>query len=117
MRPLPGAFSPVTSLGPSAENAAQAPQSQQGEGQTGAESLSREECEQLFRRLGLTRQQALIAAMLAQKHNDADICASLNISPSTLKTHIRNILRRLNINSRHELPWLVCHAAGGQNEE
>ena len=55
--------------------------------------------------------------MLAQKHNDADICASLNISPSTLKTHIRNILRRLNINSRHELPWLVCHAAGGQNEE
>ena len=117
MRPLPGAFSPVTSLGPSAENAAQAPQSQQGEGQTGADSLSREECEQLFRRLGLTRQQALIAAMLAQKHNDADICASLNISPSTLKTHIRNILRRLNINSRHELPWLVCHAAGGQNEE
>ncbi|WP_298030338.1 helix-turn-helix transcriptional regulator [uncultured Desulfovibrio sp.] len=117
MPPLPDAFSPVTSLGPSAGNAAQAPQTQQEEGQTGAESLSREECVQLFRQCGLTRQQALIAAMLTQKHNDAAICASLNISPSTLKTHIRNILRRLNINSRHELPWLVCHAAGGQNEE
>lgn len=55
--------------------------------------------------------------MLARKRHDADICASLNISPSTLKTHIRNILRRLNINSRHELPWLACRAAGGQSEE
>ncbi len=117
MRPLPGAFSPVTSLGTSAEIAAQDMQTPQEEGQPGTESLSREECEQLFRRLGLTRQQALIAAMLAQKHQDADICASLNISPSTLKTHIRNILRRLNINSRHELPWLVCHAVSGQSDD
>lgn len=75
-----------------------------------------EECERFFRQMGLTRQQALIAAMLAQKRQDADICASLNISPHTLKTHIRNILRRLGISSRHELPWLAFHA-GGQGTE
>lgn len=55
--------------------------------------------------------------MLARKRHDADICASLNISPSTLKTHIRNILRRLNINSRHELPWAGLPRGGGQGEE
>lgn len=82
------------------------------------ETLDLEQCERIFRALGLTRQQALIAAMLAQKRQDSEICGSLNISQSTLKTHIRNILRRLSINSRHELPWLVCRAAGsGQSRE
>lgn len=83
-----------------------------------SETLSLEQCERIFRALGLTRQQALIAAMLVQKRQDAEICGSLNISQSTLKTHIRNILRRLSINSRHELPWLACRAAGSaQNRE
>lgn len=81
------------------------------------ETLSLEQCAQVFRKLGLTRQQALIAAMLAQKRQDADICADLNISPSTLKTHIRNILRRLNINSRHELPWLISRVVGNASGE
>ena len=112
-RPLPGAFSPVIQI----EAAAQGPQEAQEDGPLPPEALSQEDCERLFRQLGLTRQQACIAAMLARKRHDADICASLNISPSTLKTHIRNILRRLNINSRHELPWLACRAAGGQSEE
>ncbi|MEE0814244.1 MAG: helix-turn-helix transcriptional regulator [Desulfovibrio fairfieldensis] len=112
-RPLPGAFSPVIQI----ETAAQGSQEAQEDGPLPPEALNQEDCERLFRQLGLTRQQACIAAMLARKHHDADICASLNISPSTLKTHIRNILRRLNINSRHELPWLACRAAGGQGEE
>ncbi len=66
-----------------------------------------EELETHFRGLGLTRQQAMIAALLARKTPDATICDNLNISPSTLKTHIRNIHRRLGISSRHELAWLV----------
>ena len=69
-----------------------------------------EEVEAHFRELGLTRQQAMIAAMLARKTPDAAICETLNISPSTLKTHIRNIHRRLGISSRHELAWLVTAA-------
>lgn len=92
------------------------PAKQEDEDGMAPETLSLEQCERIFRTLGLTRQQALIAAMLAQKRQDAEICGSLSISQSTLKTHIRNILRRLSINSRHELPWLVCQAAGsGQN--
>ena len=65
-----------------------------------------EEVEAHFRELGLTRQQAMIAAMLARKTPDAAICETLNISPSTLKTHIRNIHKRMGINSRHELLWI-----------
>ena len=49
----------------------------------------------------------MIAALLARKTPDTTICDNLNISPSTLKTHIRNIHRRLGISSRHELAWLV----------
>lgn len=72
-----------------------------------------EEVEAHFRELGLTRQQAMIAAMLARKTPDATICDTLNISPSTLKTHIRNIHRRLGISSRHELAWLVTASPAG----
>lgn len=73
-------------------------------------------CREMFRGLGLTPQQALIAAMLAHKQPDADICRELSISPSTLKTHIRNILRRTGINSRHELPWLLLSVGPGRQE-
>ena len=72
-----------------------------------------EELEAHFRELGLTRQQAMIAALLARKTPDATICDNLNISPSTLKTHIRNIHRRLGISSRHELAWLVTANPAG----
>ena len=75
--------------------------------------------EQMRRRreeLGLTRQQAMIAALLARKTPDTTICDNLNISPSTLKTHIRNIHRRLGISSRHELAWLVTANPAGISE-
>lgn len=75
-----------------------------------------EVCREMFRGLGLTPQQALIAAMLAHKRQDADICRLLSISPSTLKTHIRNILRRTGINSRHELPWLLLSVGPARQE-
>ena len=64
----------------------------------------------------LTRQQAMIAALLARKTPDTTICDNLNISPSTLKTHIRNIHRRLGISSRHELAWLVTANPAGISE-
>lgn len=55
----------------------------------------------------------MIAALLARKTPDTTICDNLNISPSTLKTHIRNIHRRLGISSRHELAWLVTANPAG----
>lgn len=63
--------------------------------------------EKIFREMGLTKQQAIIASLLAAKQKDDEICSALNISPNTFKTHIRNILKRLDIKSRHELAWLA----------
>lgn len=76
----------------------------------GTENLSTEVCDTLLRQMDLTRQQALIATLIAQKRTDAEICASLNISQSTLKTHVRNILKRLGLSSRYEIAWLIVHA-------
>lgn len=56
---------------------------------------------------GLTQQQAIIALLLSQKIPDAKICRLLSISPLTLETHIRNIHKRMGINSRHELMWMT----------
>ncbi len=81
-----------------------------GENPEEDENAVRENYEKAFSELGLTRQQSVIAACLSLKKDDAFICASLNISPNTLKTHVRNILQKLELNSRYELPWLIARA-------
>ena len=55
---------------------------------------------------GLTQQQAVIAALISKKISEERICALLDITPLTLETHIRNIHKRMGINSRHELLWI-----------
>ena len=74
-----------------------------------SEGITTHVCDSVLRQLDLTRQQALIATLIVQKRSDAEICASLNISQSTLKTHVRNILKRLGLNSRYEIAWLIVH--------
>lgn len=71
------------------------------------ENIIRKSYEDSFRQMGLTRQQSVVATFLALKKEDATICAELNISPNTLKTHVRNILHKLTLSSRYELPWLI----------
>ena len=46
---------------------------------------------------GLTHQQSIISILLSQKISEDIICDILSISPLTLETHIRNILKRMNI--------------------
>lgn len=72
-------------------------------------ALPTEVCVALLRKMELTRQQALIATYITQKNTDAEICSTLSISQSTLKTHVRNILKRLGLNSRYEIAWLLVH--------
>lgn len=55
---------------------------------------------------GLTQQQAVIAALISKKISEERICALLDITPLTLETHLRNIHKRMGINSRHELLWI-----------
>lgn len=59
-----------------------------------------------FASKGLTPQQSVIAALLSKKISEETICDMLSISPLTLETHIRNIHKRMNINSRHELIYM-----------
>lgn len=56
---------------------------------------------------GLTQQQAIVALLLSKKISEEKICRLLSISPLTLETHIRNIHKRMGINSRHELMWMT----------
>lgn len=55
---------------------------------------------------GLTQQQAVIAALISKRISEETICGLLDITPLTLETHIRNIHKRMGINSRHELLWI-----------
>lgn len=59
-----------------------------------------------FASKGLTPQQSVIASLLSKKIAEDVICDTLSISPLTLETHIRNIHKRMNINSRHELMYI-----------
>lgn len=55
---------------------------------------------------GLTRQECRIALLLLADNGDADICGTLFITRNTLKYHIRNLIRKLEIHSRRDLPEL-----------
>ncbi len=59
-----------------------------------------------FASKGLTPQQSVIASLLSKKISENVICDILSISPLTLETHIRNIHKRMNINSRYELMYI-----------
>ena len=47
-----------------------------------------------------------LTSLLSKKIAEDVICDTLSISPLTLETHIRNIHKRMNINSRHELMYI-----------
>jgi len=51
----------------------------------------------------LTSREVEIVTLLLQGRNNPYIRESLNISPNTLKTHLRNIFRKFSISNRQEL--------------
>lgn len=56
---------------------------------------------------GFTRQEARIARLLAQGQPNAEIAASLFISPHTVKRHVERILQKLGARSRAEVAMRV----------
>ena len=48
----------------------------------------------------LTRKQLLVLEQLAQGHSNKQIGETLNLSESTIKTHVSEILRRLGVDNR-----------------
>ncbi len=53
--------------------------------------------------LGLTRRQAEIVCCIAMGLGVPELSQALSISPATVRTHLRDIFRSLNVRSRTEL--------------
>jgi DNA-binding CsgD family transcriptional regulator len=51
----------------------------------------------------LTPREQHIAALVCLNHTGRQIAAHLVLSPETVKTHMRNILRKFNLRTRQEL--------------
>ena len=70
----------------------------------------REDAERLLRQL--TERERQILDLLAKGQRNQDIARSLYISPQTVQTHVRNILRKLRVHSKLEAVALaVRHSA------
>lgn len=65
------------------------------------------QCEKVAREYGLSAKETEILALLARGRSVPFIADELLISPSTAKTHTRNIYRKLDVHSRQELLDLV----------
>jgi DNA-binding CsgD family transcriptional regulator len=72
---------------------------------------------QRWARLSPREQQ--IALLAARDLTNAQIAGKLMISTETAKTHVRNLLRKLDLAYKRELPWVLKSnglAEGGTNE-
>jgi len=55
----------------------------------------------------LTLREVDVLSLVAQGRTDKEIAAQLSISLHTVKSHLRNILAKLQVNSRREAAWLA----------
>lgn len=60
----------------------------------------------------LTERELDVLHELAQGLSNKQIASVLNISEQTVKVHIRNLLRKLNVRSRVAVPFCSCNNAG-----
>ena len=73
-------------------------------------------CAELSARFELSPREAEILVYLARGFSPAYIAKSLVLSVSTVRTHVRNIYRKLGIGKREELIHLVDDREGGESE-
>ena len=66
-----------------------------------------ERCAQLAHSCGLTPRETQILTYLAEGHGSGYIGEALYISPNTVRTHVHNIYRKLEVASREEVLELV----------
>lgn len=67
-------------------------------------------CARCARQYSLTRKEEEILAHIAHGSTYPKIAAALFVSPNTVKTHARNIYRKLGVSSRQEIANLVSDA-------
>lgn len=64
-------------------------------------------CDELAHTYGLTAREREVLGFLAHGHNGVYIGEELVISPNTVRTHIHNIYRKLDVTSREDILRLV----------
>ena len=60
------------------------------------------DAESLRVRFGISRREAEVAVLLADRRTDAEIAAALGISWHTVRSHVERIFRALGCNTRRE---------------
>ena len=60
-------------------------------------------CKLVCRQYELTAREGEVFSLLAKGRNRAYICTELTLSKETVKTHIRNIYRKMGIHSQQEV--------------
>lgn len=60
-------------------------------------------CELVCRQYNLTAREAEVLVLLAKGRNRAYICSELTLSKETVKTHVRNIYRKMDVHSQEEV--------------
>jgi DNA-binding CsgD family transcriptional regulator len=63
-------------------------------------------------RLGLSRREAQIVALVIRGQSNSEIAQSLGLSRHTVKTHLERILEKLGVHSRTEVAVAVVELAG-----
>ncbi len=71
------------------------------------ESYMRPRCERLAERYGLTAREGEVLRYLARGHSYAFVAESLYVSEATVRTHARNIYRKLGVSSQEGLLQLI----------
>lgn len=67
---------------------------------TGLALLDHKQWSYLQRRYELTPRELQIATLVCQGFRNGSIATSLNITPGTVKTHVRNIYRKVKVKSK-----------------
>lgn len=57
----------------------------------------------LAEQAGLTPKEREVLALLAKRYTNREIAAELHLSPNTIKTHVRSVLKQLGLKNRQEL--------------
>lgn len=90
----------------SAEACLDAPTAQEAEApatKPAANSDLRDRCDHVAERCGLSPRETEVLAYLGRGHGVAFVAESLVVSESTVRTHVKNIYRKLGVSSREEL--------------
>jgi DNA-binding CsgD family transcriptional regulator len=71
--------------------------------------------EVLRARLGLTKQEARVARLLAAGRSNAEVADALFISPHTARHHTERVMQKLSVRSRHEVGAALRMPPGAAN--